>query len=1260
MSIIDDIVGYFPKIGSYIEKTNILYNQIAPIVDTLSNVKDCEIFPPTGEEIKNELRKNGQSSILSTIEDLSYIGPNENSFFIDDPEILQNQRIGNVIQNLNNNFYNSIKNNNNLLNDSIIDTINKKEVSIGDPCKILDDELNDAVKRQQKINNDFIKVLDEDSNAFKVLNRCKVGSPLLEDLKNPEIWTSEDLQTVIDNCITPLEPEIGLSNDSTEAPKYKSINEDYEEAEETPTEGENASLKEIFENLSNAFSALDAEDGAIDCAKKIFEATEFLNESTQTQIEEDQIISDLQFDLEYETLFNEGLRGMIKGVEDVWIVSSIGIGVSRFVPKAWKDYSKEITVKNKEIDFIIRSAKVPVAFEKNEDEKTGKRFDIEQKFADEVSGKSFENFDDIDSKVKAKEKKTKELFERYKEISYREGINLGEDLGSKFITFERTQIIKTLKSSKRKSDERLISIQNDLNKYKRRREEREIEVANTINELNELGCNSNERVAEEEPDENTDFRGVTDPKNPTIYDDDYWKKFANLATIVGLLPIPQFTGSNDFKVQFTGSSAEVKLPKGGIAIDDDGIPRFLFWPIGLVIPVPKPPDFLIRIPLPMIWTYLAKFQLKNPLHKLEEKLLEKVNVIEPLRDAAFLVSDDDPLQVAYSKLPNNSIDSILKLMGANALPVLAFAFGKIAGVNDKILNIVKSEIFNYARNNAFQTEQIITTEGNKSSAFLNSLTSSIALRLQSEIQPIINEVNTAILDVQSSVDFSLFNTNVESFINDLRFTVQTAEDLINAFGSCLSIENTLEGATDFIKGANNAIKQIRDITDYGLNTNFNLNDLTVPFLEVDEYLGVSNTIGGELGPFIAKIEEYVESLKQQVENYKNNVSDDINDIKDFLDDKISEYSGEVSDYISNILQDFEDSYIYEMFPDLKKFSNFLSGAMLKNLYNIIRGGLINANFDFRNIMNLPGLDSILINMPILQLNYADLLFVFFIGFSGPIPYPFLLCINMSNILVSGVINANAMSFIVTADFINPIKKIKDNWGSRVIPIPTQIEGLINTSMGIGYSYGSGATINVCDSLGNLDVNLQTIIDELIKPTPMLLNYLQNLPKRDLYNLIEWPNPNALCKVTEAENFKEAFKKSLNSVKLKNSTIPPSFTKVKTAISNGLPNLNGELKIDELKDTFGLESFPDVADVLPMDPKLKTNLLFSEMGITSSAIFDLFPEISKAAPYIQDDLPVWERLHLGNVPFVFFLAEFLVAAKRGAKFPIPEVLPFLEM
>jgi hypothetical protein len=48
--------------------------------------------------------------------------------------------------------------------------------------------------------------------------------------------------------------------------------------------------------------------------------------------------------------------------------------------------------------------------------------------------------------------------------------------------------------------------------------------------------------------------------------------------------------------------------------------------------------------------------------------------------------------------------------------------------------------------------------------------------------------------------------------------------------------------------------------------------------------------------------------------------------------------------------------------------------------------------------------------------------------------------------------------------------------------------------------------------------------------------------------------------------------------------------------------------------------------------------------------------------LQDDLPPYERLQLGNIPFLIFLIEFCIAGKKGAKIPFlpPEVFPYLNM
>ena len=157
MDILNNIIEYFPKIGKYVQLTSLLYTQIAPIIKAISQAKDCELFPPSSISIKKALEESGDFNSISIIEKLGNPMQTSNTFILDDPYILQNQRIGDIIQNINLKFYSELTNNTSLLQDSILNEIFNNSVSIGDPCAILEEDILDAIKRKQTINSDFKK-----------------------------------------------------------------------------------------------------------------------------------------------------------------------------------------------------------------------------------------------------------------------------------------------------------------------------------------------------------------------------------------------------------------------------------------------------------------------------------------------------------------------------------------------------------------------------------------------------------------------------------------------------------------------------------------------------------------------------------------------------------------------------------------------------------------------------------------------------------------------------------------------------------------------------------------------------------------------------------------------------------------------------------------------------------------------------------------------------------------------------------------------
>jgi hypothetical protein len=357
-------------------------------------------------------------------------------------------------------------------------------------------------------------------------------------------------------------------------------------------------------------------------------------------------------------------------------------------------------------------------------------------------------------------------------------------------------------------------------------------------------------------------------------------------------------------------------------------------------------------------------------------------------------------------------------------------------------------------------------------------------------------------------------------------------------------------------------------------------------------------------------------------------------------------------------------------------SGFIENNIFSYIYEYLNFELWKGGFPIKDLLGLKIPNLSLSSLSVGMIDFPEIILVGVIGFCGVIPYPYVIMINAGDVDVPGVITGRTIQ-LISLDLKKPIKVVKVNFGSYILPVGTMIEDYVNSGMGlyfdpnsllsslgvppefnVGIPSGSikdigGVATNVLDKYG-------LTIDSFLRDGEGLLKTKVKI--KDLYNMFEVPNPNILCKVAKAKSFSEGFDIAKSSLRIDGNRVPPELSKLEEFRKYGLLDLDGELLMSEVKSLTGAVNYPKISDVLNLTTEQKNLLLLDKLGVSKKALFDLIPPLSAYSLYIQDDLPPYERLSINNIPFLVFLIQFCIAGKKGAKLPFlpPEVFPYLEM
>lgn len=1201
MSIFTDIISTFSKVNKYYNFASSVWKAVETEVPKLSKSFYCDTFTPNQTTIVNAL-KTSNPEIYKKYK--SFIDVQESKSILSNVklktdnlekslEIEYNIKVSDFLKPLE--PLETLTPSKSFTSSEILETL-----TVLDPCINFETPID---TKELKFSKPEVS-----EKLQELIDKCKKSDEFSDKpFENPKDFTPKELEEIVcdiqkddrfQETLTSLE-EFTTNTKPKEFSKTTTV-----EDPEQNFQNDLPLLQEFLKNEYPCFNIL---------LKKTEELSNKSNKyievlSNQAKIEKDWVYSQIIYN------FYTEVESFIKNPTSASSVANLTI------PKALLNISNEFKASEVQDFYNIQIAP------KSPKDLKGQYFDIDKNISKKVKSlidsKSYKELEDIKKeRDKNFQKNVKKLLNDFHRaiISHNQGllnfyrifaeseIQKGNISKYTFTDFTKQGMINTI--IKFELSKNLTFIQNNLSKAKKSfdkskkaydeflklsekfKKELEEGIKQYEKDLKELPCKDEQRefttVDLEEPKDG-DFRGLNDIKKPSYYDEEYWKRFAKLATIVGLFPIPQFTISNDIKINLTDfTNPQISLPSGSIAIDDDGIPRFLFYPIGLVIPTILSADFIYRIPIPIIWKFLSLKKIESPVKKLTEKLISIQNDISEFSLIKDYYNSNIPYSDVLQQMKDGSIENFIRILGIDKeLNVSNFKNFIISKTNKSVSNFQKE---------FYETLKPVENDKEKAIVFLQTKTDEVSKYLETYTNNIVNDIQTYIDARINSINLDKYKNILDSKVNDIGNVLNAIEDVLKLFQNCSGVNVT--SLINFKRDFDEYINSFKKYSDIEIPFGFEFPRLKIPNIRLKDYLDLS------LDKLSLGFEEFFKGFTKGI-----------------------------SDFFLMI-----EKYIWKYFYKVMKFVLFKFDLNPLKLGIKIPKDLINS-------------------LVISNYNIPELLLVAFLGISGIFPYPFILAINPTNTDIP-LIPARTIEFLLTLDYRNPIKKIKKNFGSYCLPLPTLIDGTLNATLGY-----VGDLLKP-DNTGKFDIDLCALTGkfkefEWLKKPITFKSFVPSL--KDLYNMFETPNPFVLCKLSKAQNVKDALDIALKELQINKNLLPSKIQKLRGFTNFSLTDLDGNVLIDEFKKNFNVNAIPKLSDFVSLSKQAKMDYYKAEVGMSKKVVFDTFPELSKWSPYLQDDLPSWERLNLGNIPFVFFLIEFCIAGKKGAKFPIPEILPYLEM
>ncbi len=1249
--IITDVIKYFKNVSDLFENSVDLYNQLLPYYIKLSKKFEYEVFTPPFIDVLKEVKSDNPTLYSRILKDFKFDFPK--TYRIDP----QKDKIENYIDYIYNSILNepqqNITSNDIVLSDDVISQIDNSIIKIISDYKEVDCEED---KKEIEYNEEVFRKVNSELNLSKeeqdFINKCNAKKEAKETL-NKDVFQEDnpiinptDFDKVMEDCLVDEIPNDIVTINENDLPTF------------TPQKGNDDTNPNINQDENVLKNLMELYPEECECLKDMvvqIDKIKKLSEDYSNQVSKK---INIQKKYSYYKVFETSLKGIL----DRWGKFPTGLSLSAIsnildrrkkpinIIGDVKKWSKEIDFKvefsNKDIKISslkIKPIKNPKtsdgayykAFEntskilKQEKFKNGSATKEEWKKVEDDSDKKFE------SELKKFIKNTKsDSSDIYLKI-FIDLLSPSDLVGSGVRTImknsekELRKVYNNVKKESDKYEKEWINYKKDIEDIKKQLDDT---IKETEKKSDESKCSKykgkNGSVLlsdiEVESEEEVDNRETLAPNNPTIYDMDYWKRFCKLATYVNLAPVPQFIGGNDFSVNFRDfTKPDITIPEvaSGIALDDDGIPRFLFYGIGIIIPTPLSIDGIWRIPLPIIYKPIFLTKVESPMKNITAKLLEYQSKFAGFSDLRKIVNLNGTEAEIFSRIPDGSIEAILGLLGVSNLIDISVIKNPLNKVNLDIKGLLGDKITEVLGNTLSDANDLINTDVNKVAS--------------EKIQKVTNATTEVRSDIQSKIDGyrseaqKYIETEIEKVTKDFNVT-QYTKDLINFFDEVSKYLNLIDSVvstvgncvgfnvSDYKKDIDNIIDKLKATLSGGLDGNLGLTglefpDFKLPSLDIGNYLtfNINKLLGGNL-----------------------NLSD-----LNFID---------------------------ELFPDLSKYFSFIENYILKYFYKVLKFELWKGGFPIKDLLGFKIPELPISSLSVGLIDFPEIILVGIIGFCGVIPYPYILMINAGDVDVPGVITARTVQ-LVSLDLQKPIKVIKINFGSYVMPVGSMVEDFINSGLGLYFDPSSlGANVgipnlNVIKDLNGMVGRYSGFnLDQFLGGFSGLLK--MKIKPKDLYNLFEMPNPELICKLTGAKSFKQGFDLVKSELKINTSILPPELSKLESLRKYGVFDLDGQMIIDEFKQQFDALNFPNVEDVLTITTDQRQMLLLDMLGISKKSLFDLMPPITMGSIYLQDDLPPYERLQLGNIPFLIFLIEFCIAGKKGAKIPFlpPEVFPYLNM
>ncbi len=842
---------FFSKILNFVKESQSLYNEYQPYILTLKSIiekkskfVDCDVFTPSEEEILEEFKKTNPVAYSKIENDINEY---EKNF----PKESENIPVFKIED------FKEIVESSSKIDEPIKDSEIKKIIATEPPC--------DTETKKERKSNENLKTFDveEYKKALEEIQNCVKNIDFEKINKKDNKYSKEELKKEIEDFCeeeTPTEMPEGVLPSSN----FGKLEPEISESDEDDYDIEDTDPKDILKELNSFLTEKQSK-----CNETIFEESEKL----QTNIKKYNEINNKYREHERKKDFSYLPYTMYQIYYEAITKKN-----NKSLSVKYKDPKISISEFSKEISFVESKTKLPFEFslftiEINDSPKEGYYYDIEKKYSEIIKEKVKDNKSEEIIKLQdiiEKEKKDylKNKLESYeKTLKSNSGYMLTEllKLGDVY-TPKLKDLLKILRDEHKKIYD---GYNKDYEDIKSERDSLKSYIENFQNNLNEklkeLDCFDLEEDVEEDPKdfENPNFKGLSEKPNMTNIK--WWRRFCRLASTLSLLPIPLFTNSNDIRLGYNNyPSLEFEYPKGSIVLDDDGIPRFLFYPIGLIIPTPFSADLMYRIPIPPLILPLTVQRVTNPLNSLREEIGSKITDIINL----------DFIYKEYSKfystaedifnLPESALSSYMNVLNVRN-PLTSI----LSNISSRKLE-VNNELYSYVselQSKINEGKEIAITEQEE-----------IKRKIQSISSKYYGYVSKELNDLQRNVDELKKNLSVpgiDGIINNLNSIFSTIETIVSNIDKCTGSNFSKVGLKT---GVNSEIDKL--INEFGkFSDTLSLNSIpTFPFPEIpsfniNEYIPSFGNSNLELSSVLEGINSIIMNMVEVETTIQNYIDD---------------------------------------------------------------------------------------------------------------------------------------------------------------------------------------------------------------------------------------------------------------------------------------------------------------------------------------------------------------------------------------------------